>query len=333
MSKDLSDFEKGQIVAFKICGWSHSRIAKQLNRGKSSITGFLKRYKERDDYKRKNGSGRKRLTTDEEDKAIIRIAKKRRTVSAKKIKIDLNLNVTEQTLRNRLHEQDFWSHLQLKKPYVSDVNRQKRLEFSRKHLNWSLSQWKRVIWSDESPFEIRNQTRQRIWRSYNERYKPFALKPTVKHSAKINVWGCFSFDGVGRIYHIKGILNAKAYRQILIRQMLPSAESLHSDGNYIFQQDNDPKHTSKLIQNYLRNKKIQVMEWPPYSPDLNPIENLWSILNDRLIDRNPSNKSELFNQIQEGWNDIPLKILHNLVKSMRDRCQAVIDANGYPTRY
>ncbi len=84
MSKYLNHFEKRQISAFKICGWSYSRIAKQLNRGKSSITGILKRYKERDDYKRKNGSGRIRITTDEEDKAIIRIANRRRTVSVKK---------------------------------------------------------------------------------------------------------------------------------------------------------------------------------------------------------------------------------------------------------
>ena len=87
------------------------------------------------------------------------------------------------------------------------------------------------------------------------------------------VWGCFSWYGVGALYHIKGILKKEKYRQILIHQMRPSARRLQGD-DFVFQHDNDPKHTSHLVKNYLQNQQIEVLPWPPQIPDLNPIENL-----------------------------------------------------------
>ena len=68
------------------------------------------------------------------------------------------------------------------------------------------------------------------------------------------------------------------------------------------------------------------MLWPVQSPDLNPIENLWSILDTRLKYRKCSNEDELFKVLQDGWEDFDLQILKNLVNSMSKRCQAVIDA-------
>jgi len=206
MSTQLSEFEKGQIVAFDKCNWSLTLIAKEISRSKPSISNFLKKYKETGDYTRTEGSGRKRKTTDSQDKEIVQYSKKQRTASAKIIKKELNLNVSKQTICNRLHEKGFWSHFQLKKPYVSEVNQKKRLEFAHEHLNWTLSKWKQVLWSDESPYVLRYQARQHVWRLPNERYKPFALTGTVKHDAKIMVWGCFSWSGVGHIHRINGIM-------------------------------------------------------------------------------------------------------------------------------
>ena len=63
--------------------------------------------------------------------------------------------------------------------------------------------------------------------------------------------------------------------------MRPSARQLHGD-NFIFQNDNDPKHTAHIVKNYLRNQQIEMLEWPPLSPDLNPIENLLAELSRKL---------------------------------------------------
>lgn len=227
----------------------------------------------------------------------------------------------------------FSSTFQIKKAFVSEKNRQKRLQWCREHLAWSIDQWKNVLWSDESPFVLRYAGRLRVWRLANERYNVQLLKGTVKHDKKINIWGCFSWHGVGNLYCIDDILVAKKYVQILKNHMIPSANALY-DGNFIFQQkDNDPKHTAKVTKQYLQNKGVHVMKWPSQSPDLNPIENLWSIFDRQMKDRRPSNESELFEMISEGWKQISLSLCRALVESMPSRCQAVIDANGYPTKY
>ena len=75
------------------------------------------------------------------------------------------------------------------------------------------------------------------------------------------------------------------------------------------------------------------MEWRPQSPNLNSIENLWSILDRQLMYRDPNNEDELFEMLKEGWQNIELDTLQNLVQSMPRRCQAVIDNNGLPTKY
>ena len=75
------------------------------------------------------------------------------------------------------------------------------------------------------------------------------------------------------------------------------------------------------------------MKWPSQSPDLNPIKNLWSILDSNLKDRRPQSKAELFQVLQVGWNRLDVDLLRRLVESMPRRIQAVIDANGYMTKY
>ena len=80
-----------------------------------------------------------------------------------------------------------------------------------------------------------------------------------KHEKKINVWGCFSANGVGNLYRINGNLTGEAYKQILINQMMPSAQKLFTTNNWTFQHDNDPKHTSRIVKQYLQDSKIKVL--------------------------------------------------------------------------
>ena len=84
-------------------------------------------------------------------------------------------------------------------------------------------------------------------------------------------------------------------------QVLPSAQNLLPRGEWILQEDNDPKHTSNLSQELLTYRGVSRLSWPAQSPDLSPIENLWSTLDQRLKDRTCSTKDQLFAYLQEGW--------------------------------
>ena len=99
----------------------------------------------------------------------------------------------------------------------------KHVEFAWQHHDWTIEEWKKVLWSDESPYWIRGETHQYVWCTTQEKYSPRCLQGTVKHQKKIMVWGCFLRYGVGAPYHVKGILNNEKYGQILIHQMCLSA--------------------------------------------------------------------------------------------------------------
>ena len=263
------------------------------------------------------------------------MVKRNRFIGARDILDQLDaVNVSETTIRSRIKESgEFKSYWACKKPFISPKNRKKRLAWAQEHLDWSPEQWMRVLWTDESPFVLVFNRRKRVWRLHNERYDPKCTIATVKHDKKINVWGCFAAHGVGDLYLVEGKLEQKQFKRILERHMLPSAERLFPDEDWIFQQDNDPKHTARSIQEWIGSQDIECFNWPAQSPDLNPIENLWSILDAKLSKRRPQNEQQLFEVLQEGWANLDVEMLTRLVCSLPDRCRAVIKAKGYPTKF
>ena len=115
--------------------------------------------------------------------------------------------------------------------------------------------------------------------------------------------------------------------------MLPYAQHKMPRTTWIFQHDNDPKHASALIKEWMRTKKIRLLKWPSQSPDLNPIEHLWEELGRRVEAKCSKNLDELYENLLEEWRNIPPERISSLVDSMPRRCQAVIDAKGFSTHY
>ena len=103
--------------------------------------------------------------------------------------------------------------------------------------------WKEIIWSDESKFELQSKRRQYVWRKVGEEYDQACIQTTVKYPGKVNVWGCFSWHGLGELVVIDGNLDAKQFVSILHDNLQLSAHSMGFGDQYIFQQDNDPNHT------------------------------------------------------------------------------------------
>ena len=127
------------------------------------------------------------------------------------------------------------------------------------------------------------------------------MNGTVKHDDKIMVWGRFAAHGVRDLYLVDGIMESKQSRKILRNHFKPSAHRLFGGRDYTFQQDNNPKHTSKFSRQCMRQLGLDPEEWPSQSPELKPIENLWSYLDWTLKDRKVTNKADLWTALQEGW--------------------------------
>ncbi|KAI4873434.1 hypothetical protein NFI96_007171 [Prochilodus magdalenae] len=158
--------------------------------------------------------------------------------------------------------------------------------------------------------------------------------PTVKHGGgSIMFWGCFSAKGTGLLHRITGKMDGAMYRTILRDNLLPSARDLKMGRGWVFQHDNDPKHTAKATKDWLKKNHIKVMEWPSQSPDLNPIENLWRELKVRVAKRQPTNLHDLERICKEEWAKIPPGVCAKLVVNYNKRLTAVLANKGFATKY
>ncbi|KAK6308944.1 hypothetical protein J4Q44_G00204070 [Coregonus suidteri] len=203
--------------------------------------------------------------------------------------------VSKKTISNTLRRHGLKSCSVRKVPLLKPAHVQARLKFANDHLDDPEEEWEKVMWSDETKIELfgLNSTR-RVWRKKKDEYNPKNTIPTVKHGGgNIILWGCFSAKGTGRLHRIEGRMDGAMYREILANNFLPSVRALKMGRGWVFQHDNDPKHTARATKEWLRKKHLKVLEWPSQSPDLNPIEHLWRELKVRIVQRQPRNLKDL----------------------------------------
>ncbi len=160
--------------------------------------------------------------------------------------------------------------------------------------NWTVAQWSKVLFSDESKFCISfGDQGPRVWRKSGEAQIPCCLSgSSMLHSVKfpqsVMIWAAMSSAGVGPLCFLKSTVNAAIYQEILEHFMLPSADKLYGDADFIFQQDLAPAHTAKGTKSWFNDHGVTVLDWPANSPDLNPIENLWGIVKRKMRDTDPT---------------------------------------------
>jgi transposase len=116
---------------------------------------------------------------------------------------------------------------------------------------------------------------------------------------------------------------------------MPTMRRVFLNGDGLFQEDNARPHKSKVAKKFHTENDLRILSWPAQSPDLNPIENLWADIKKSIRDRKkpPSNIAELDRYVKKAWRDVPIHTIENLVDSMPQRIQAVIEAKGDPTKY
>jgi RNAse (barnase) inhibitor barstar len=207
-----------------------------------------------------------------------------------------------------------------------------------KHRHWTVEDWKRVVWSDETKVNrVGSDGYEWVWKRPGSAITEQHVKGTVKFGGgSLMMWGCMTAQGVGYACRINGGMDAQLYTRILDDEFLKTLEyhGLEMD-KIIFQQDNDSKHTSHIARQWFENKGIEVLDWPSQSPDLNPIEHLWHHLKRQVAaySTEARNIDELWERVQTEWEKIPVQVCVDLIESMPRRVAAVLKARGGYTKY
>lgn len=339
MSTEIPLETRSIIIKLYCEGKSMSEIGKIIGRAKSSVQYIIKHHGETGMLKSKARSGRPKILTDAAKRLLVRKVKRNPMISAPKIadelRNDLQIALCDQTVRNVLRENNYHGRTDRRKPFISKVNRKKRLLFAKMYKNKDANFWKRVVFTDESKYNIfGSDGRGKVWRRPNELLRMKNIVSTVKHGGgNVMVWGCMAASGVGKLHFIECTMDRWVYLDVLKTNLRESVTALGIEKDFIFQQDNDPKHTSNIIREWLLYNVPKQLRSPPQSPDLNPIEHLWEELERRIRKHTITSKLSLNACLQQEWQQIGAETTKKLVESMPRRLEAVIKASGNSTKY
>ena len=346
MVREVSFEARAKAVGHLEAGWSQKEVADKFGVTTRTIRKWLTKKKNGESLANKPGRGRK-PQLDRVSKIVIGKSLQKRGYSTRKLARKLSANghpVSKSTvhkyLRETVHVIPYKPQVQ---PRLTDQQKKNRLLFCKERRHWTAADWKRVLFSDESPFELfhpPNRQNDRIWAKDREKLPTFQ---TVKHPAKIQVWAVMSHQALSELHFIppKTSINASYYTEEILAKCLVQAMTrtkvtgsilersmLQNMSEAIFQQDGAPAHSSKMAQEWCNNNLSSFWKkgtWPGNSPDLSPIENLWAILQKELDTLEPATSLDgLKKQLEKAWKSIKPEVLENLYNCMPNRIKNVL---------
>ena len=173
-----------------------------------------------------------------------------------------------------------------------------------------------------------------IWRMLKEEFHPKCIVPTVKHTGgNVKCWSCFSTAGVGTLVFIDGNIIGSMYGDILEKSLFESVKKLNLGNKWIFQHDNHQQHRSYVVAHRLVQNGVEHLIWPSFSPDINPIEQMWDELKRQMKNEQPKNEKDSKETLLRVWHTIGKDAMKKSVDAIPNRLNEVIRMKAYPTRH
>ncbi len=258
-------------------------------------------------YSGRKKCGRKRCTTNRENRSLMKFVKQNRFMNLGELHkewTEAGVKASRATTHRRVKEFGYSCH-------------QRRLTWA-KEKNWTcpvvqnpLFRWEQVLYCIWKPGP-------RVWRKDGEAHSPSCLKSSVKFPQSVMIWGVMSSACFGPLCFLKTNVPAPVYQEMLKHFMLPSADQLFKDVDFIFQQDLAPAHTAKSTKSWLNVQLASKLTRP---------------VKRKMRNKRPKITDELKATVKETWASIPPQQYHKLITSMPRQIEAVIKAKGAPTKY
>jgi transposase len=247
------------------------------------------------------------------------------------IPIALDWDISEYTIRRALIKEGYSRRVARVKPFLTATNRQQRRDWCEARKDWKKEDWAKVLWTDESTMLAG--TGRKIWitRRPGEELLLDCLVLKFKRGSGWMVWACFSgMAGLGPLVFWEkdwGMVTSASYCE----RIVPIIEGwLRMRPGHIYMEDNAPPHAARATRAEFEFRGIHPMDWPPKSPDLNPIETLWNYIKECLHNRRPrcTRLEDLRAAIKEIWESIPQTKIDKLMEEMEERVRACLRAEG-----
>jgi len=336
--KSITASCRDSIVSLLGTGLSAQRVAKRLGISVSTVTKYKKLHLPNAPVPQ--GGRVAKLTSSKkcQIKRSILNGSLKTAAEVHRSLVNEGYELSYMTVTRALKSMGFEAKLKKKKPFLSKKHQAARLKWAKEHASWTENDWKRVVFSDETKINIWGSDGVKYcWIRPGDPMQPHHLDLTVKHGGgSLMMWGCMTYKGIGYGCHIQETMDSKVYCDILETSFKDTLDYWDlSLNDVIFQQDNDPKHTSKKTKEWLEAEGVRVLPWPAQSPDLNPIEHMWHYLKLRLstYERKATSIHELWERVDKEWNDIAPDMCKRCIDSMPARVKAVIASKGGYTKY
>jgi transposase len=347
--KELSPYIRGQIIAYSEIGLSPHQISQKLEIPRRTVRDTITRNPERKDGESKSRSGRPKVLSERDIRHILALIRQEPFIPYRQIKFELNLSCSTPTIYSALKSSGYGHWMARQRPKLEAQHAKKRYEFAIQYGDWDEKEWSNIIFTDECSIELGSGKRRRWVFRLNrrgEKWKKQYVQPIKKgKGVRIMVWAAIWGENRSDLLQLERDFESKkhGYSATSYIEILEEIVRAIYEPGMIFMQDNAPIHKAKKSMDWFTENGVMLMDWPPYSPDLNPIENLWFPLKEGVYKMNPdiedtSGDEEkvaevLWKASEASWTNINKNILHKCMKSMKKRMAAVREAGGWYTGY
>lgn len=336
--RQLTPFERGRIIGMHEAGLSYREIGRRMGRPHATIRRTWMDWQEERLETRRRGSGRPRVTEAREDRLLRRSAIQDPVEPTRAVAINwvraIGRRVSMSTIYRRIRTFGLRSYRPYFRLPMTQQHKDDRLQWSQNRQHWE-HEWENIVFSDESRFCLWNSDgRLRIRRPRGQRQNlQFVQRRHTAQTPSVMVWGAIRYGGRSPLTFIQGNLNARRYIDNILEPVLvPFLQDLPEA---VFQHDNARPHTAHVTLEFLAQNNVLQLPWPARSPDLNPIEHVWDMMDRKLrrLPHPPNTLEELRQQLQVAWNELPQEAIDHLISSMPRRVTECIRVHGDATHY
>ncbi len=345
--KELSLLAKGEISGQAKLGLTPTQIARSLDVPPSTVRSVLGRLQTTPSEVNKSRSGRSLSIIPRAARVLLRQLRSESKITWRQLKMNIEIDLNARTLNATLRAHGISHWLALKRPKLTPEAALLRLKWAKNHKDWIVNQWRKVIWSDEA-FVARRSDKTPEWVFETRKQKwnrDKVMEISNEKTFSIMIWEAFWGSERSNLYLLDRNFEFKkhGYSVVFYIQILEYNLAGIWKSGLVFMQNNAPIHRVRKSKLWFQENGIEVMKWPSYSLDLNSTENLWALLKkkaykvypnlDSLKGKGDEAETQLFQILQKAWENIREKVIEGLISSMPRRCEAVIIAEGWHTKY